>query len=110
MNRHFHDNLKLDAPIIGASNKPHKFNYVIYLSGERKLLIDPAVPEASSINARVVANLDVRMAENPLISQLIVYDDGMKWNASDLNLLQVGAPTVPFSHAEREITRLAAAA
>ncbi|HUZ32793.1 MAG TPA: hypothetical protein VMV19_11935 [Xanthobacteraceae bacterium] len=108
LSRHFHDNLKHDTPIIGASNKPHKFTYVVYLHGDRKLLIDPVVPDASSINARVVANLDVRMANDPLISQIIIYDDAFKWRASDLKLLEIGAPTVPFSYAEAEITKRAA--
>lgn len=108
LNRHFHDNLKHDAPFLGASNKPHKFTHVVYLSGERKLLIDPVAPEASSINARVVANLDVKMARHPDIEQLIIYDNRAKWIASDLKLLEVGAPTVAFSHAESEITRRAA--
>lgn len=109
LGRHFHDNLKHDTPIIGKSNKVHKFSHVVYLSGDRKLLVDPATNDASSINARVVANLDVRMVENPLIDQLIVFDDQLKWKASDLKLLEVGAPTIAFSRAESEIVRRAAA-
>ncbi len=109
LGRHFHDNLKHDTPIIGKSNKPHRFSHVVYLSGDRMLLVDPATNDASSINARVVANLDVRMTENPLIDQLIVFDDQLKWKGSDLKLLAVGAPTVPFSHAESEIMRRAVA-
>ncbi len=109
LGRHFHDNLKHDTPIIGKSNKPHKFSHVLYLSGDRMLLVDPATNDASSINARVVANLDVRMVENPLIDQLIVFDDQLKWKGSDLKLWEVGAPTIPFSRAEPEIMRRAAA-
>jgi len=108
LGRYFRDNLKSDSPVIGKSNKPHKFGHVIYLEGDRKLLIDPVVNEASSINARLVANLDVRLAENPAIKQLIVYDDSLAWKSSDLRLLEMGARTVAFSHAESEIKRLAA--
>ena len=108
LGRYFHDNLKQDTSIIGQSNKPHRFVYVAYLSGDRKLLIDPVVNDASSINARLVSNLDVKLTNNPLITQLIVYDDQLKWNASDLKLLEMGAPTVPFSRAEPHIQRLAA--
>lgn len=108
LGRYFHDNLKNDAPIIGKSNKPHKFGHVIYLDGDRKLLVDPVVNEASSINARLVANLDVRLAENPDIKQLIVYDDSLNWKSSDLRLLEMGARTVAFSRAEAEIQKLAA--
>jgi hypothetical protein len=108
LGRYFHDNLKQDTPIVGASNKPRKFVYVVYLNGERRLLIDAVTNDAGSINARLVSNLDVRMTKNPLIDQLIVYDDSMKWNSSDLKLLELGAPTVPFSRAEPEIIRRAA--
>lgn len=107
LNRYFHDNLKHDTPVIGASNKPHKFVHVAYLSGQRRLLIDPVVNDASSINARLVSNLDVRMANDPLIEQLIVFDDRQRWNSSDLKLLELGAPTVAFSHVEPEIRRRA---
>ena len=108
LGRHFHNNLKNDAAITGKSNKPHKFGHVIYLQGARRLLIDPVVNEASSINARLVANLDIRMNEDPQISQLIVFDDRLKWKSSDLKLLELGAQTVAFTHAEPEISRLAA--
>ena len=57
------------------------------LARRSKLLIDPVVNDASSINARLVSNLDVRMNENPQISQLIVFDDRLKWKSSDLKLL-----------------------
>lgn len=108
LNRHFHDALKHDTPILGASNKPHKFGHVIYLAGERRLIVDPVVNDPSSINSRVVANMDVKMAADPAISQLIVYDDTVQWASSDLKLLELGARTVAFSQAESVISRLAA--
>ncbi|MBI1775896.1 MAG: hypothetical protein HYR63_11170 [Proteobacteria bacterium] len=107
LGRYFHDNLKRDAPIIGASAKLHKFVHVVYLSGDRKLLIDPVVSEASSVNARLVANLDVKLAHNPLLDQLIIYDDSLSWQSSDLKLLEMGARTVAFSRAEPEIAKRA---
>ena len=106
--RHFNDNLKNDAPVLGASNKSHRFSHVIYLPDDVRLLIDPVVNDASSINARVVANLDVKMVADRKVRQLIVYDDQLQWPTSDLKLLEVGARTVPFSRAEPEIERLAA--
>jgi len=108
LERHFHDNLKNDAPIVGASNKAHRFSHVIYLPDDFRLLIDPAVNDASSINSRVVANLDVKMVGDMKTRQLIVYDDDLDWSSSDLKLLEVGARTVPFSRAEPEIQRLTA--
>ena len=91
--------------IVGASNKPHKFAHVITLNYGRKLIVDPVQKEASSINARVVANIDVR---GPKLIQRIVYDDDDDWSAADLNLLGVGAPAVPFSAASDVIRRVVA--
>lgn len=108
LDRHFHNNLKHDTHVVGASNKPHKFGHVVYLSGDRKLIIDPVVNDGSSINARVVANMDVRLANDPSVLQLIVYDDAADWQSSDLKLLELGARTVGFSRAESAIQRLAA--
>jgi hypothetical protein len=96
------------ATIIGHSNKPHKFANVISFPGGKRLIVDPVAHEASSINARVVANLDVRANKDPLIEQRIVYDDEEDWTPADLNLLQVGAFAIPFSRSSEVIVRLAA--
>ena len=108
LTKYFHENLKHDTPVLGASNKPHKFDYVIHLPKERRLLIDPVINDHNSITSSVVANLDVANAHDPRTEQLIVYDDRLKWNSSDLKLLELGARTVPFSRAEPEIMRRAA--
>ena len=63
--------------------------------------------DPSSINARVVANIDVKLAKYEKLDQRIVYDDGENWSADDLSLLQVGnTPVVPFSKAADVIGRL----
>jgi hypothetical protein len=96
------------AIIVGHSQKPHKFSNVISLPNGKRLIIDPVSHEPSSINARVVANLDVAAIKNPLIEQRIVYDDEDDgWSAADLNLLQVGALVVPFSRSAEVIGRIA---
>jgi hypothetical protein len=64
-------------------------------------------PEASSINAAVVAHLDVKRANVPNVVRRIVYDDEEKWKAEDLSLLSVGAPVVPFSRAREVPKRVA---
>lgn len=97
-----------DAVIIGHSNKQHKFANVISFPSGRRLIVDPVVHEASSINARVVANLDVKAIQDPMIEQRIVYDDEEEWSPADLNLLQVGAHVIPFSRSSEVIERLAA--
>ena len=103
----FDDRLAKDEKIVGASNKPHKFANVINFPNGRKLVVDAAAMDPSSINSRVVANLDLRSNANPLIEQRIIYDDAEGWSSADLNLLNVGAPVVPFSKAADVIGRLA---
>ena len=107
LDRYFHTALTKDIPIIGASNKPHKFSYVARLSGERTIIVDPVTNEPTSINSRVVANLDVRNMHDPRITQFIVYDDNLRWTTSDLKLLEIGAPTIPFSRVEPQVRQLA---
>jgi hypothetical protein len=94
--------------IAGASNKLHNFANIISFANGRRLLIDPVENDPASINARIVANLDVKATSDPLIEQRIVYDDEEKWNAVDLNLLKVGATIVPFSQSRAVIERVAA--
>lgn len=98
------------AVIVGHSNKAHKFANVIGLHGGRRLIVDPVSHDASSINARVVANLDVKATNDPTLEQRIVYDDEEAWSAADLNLLHVGATAVPFSRSAEVIKRIADAA
>ncbi len=107
LQKHFHDNLRHES-IAGESTKTHKFGNVIYLTDSRRLIVDPVVNDPSSINSRVVANMDVRMLRDDRIDQIIVYDDRLRWTSSDLALLKLGAQIVPFSAAEPEIMRRAA--
>jgi hypothetical protein len=103
------DNRVSHAAIAGHSLKLHKVSNVIELEQHKRLIIDPVANEPSSINARVVANLDVKAVNDPLIIQRLVYDDEDDWAAADLNLLQVvGAPVVPFSRLSEVIERIAA--
>jgi hypothetical protein len=104
----FHERLLHDEKIVGSSNKSHKFANVIVLDSGKRLIVDPVANDPSSINARVVANLDVKAAANQNIIQRIVYDDEETWSPADLNLLQVGAPVIRFSRSPDAIGRLAA--
>jgi len=104
----FDDRVSHNVIIVGHSNKPHKIANIVSLPNGRRLIVDPAVHDVSSINARVVANLDVRAVNNPLLEQRIIYDDEEDWTPADLNLLQVGATVVPFSRSSEVFARLAA--
>lgn len=106
----FDDQVSHDAVIVGHSNKAHSFANVILLGNGKRLIVDPVVNDASSINARVVANLDVKAINDPMIEQRIVYDDEEDWAPADLNLLQVGATVIPFTRSAEVIQRIAARA
>jgi hypothetical protein len=103
----FNERVVKDDKIVGSSNKSHRFANVLSFPNGHKLIVDAVAKDPSSINSRVVANLDIRSNKNPMIDQRIVYDDAEAWSSADLNLLNVGAPVVPFSKAAMVIDRLA---
>lgn len=107
LERTFDDRVSHNEMIVGKSNKPHKFANVIALGDGRRLIVDPVSNEPSSVNSRVVANMDVRAIEDPNLDQRIVYDDEEVWSPADLNLLQLGATVVPFSRSTDVIRRIA---
>jgi hypothetical protein len=104
----FPKNVAHQVAIVGASNKVHKFANVITFDDGKRLIIDPVANDPSSVNARVVANLDVKATNDESIIQRIVYDDQEDWSPADLNLLSVGAPAIAFSRSATVIERLVA--
>lgn len=92
--------------LVGASNKQYRFDNLISLPTGKRLLIDPVVHDANSINARVVANLDIRTFGYSDLEQKIIYDDEDNWRPDELNLLQVGATVIPFSRAGEVLARV----
>jgi hypothetical protein len=108
LSKYFHDSLKHDQHVLGRSNKRHNFGHVVYLSGERRLLVDAVSPDPQSIYAKAIANLDVKMLGDEKTIQRLIYDDFVQWKSSDLRLLELGAIPVPFSRANDEVARLAA--
>jgi hypothetical protein len=98
-----------DFRIIGASSKAHRFDYVVDAENGSQLLFDIVLPEASSINSAIVANLDVmrRQAERAVVPRL-VYDDERDWKPQDLALLGVTDRPIRLSALSRAVERLAA--
>lgn len=91
---------------IGDSNKSHRFENVIILNNERKLIVDPVVKDHASINSRVVANIDIKSKNISGIEQRIIYDDEEEsWSSVDINLLTLGAIVIPFSKADAALQR-----
>ena len=91
-----------EARLLGKSHKLHRFSNVISFANGRRLIVDAASNDPSSINARVVANLDVKALNDPTIKQRIIFDDDERWTSADLSLLQVGrAPSFPSRDRKR---------
>lgn len=108
LDRRFHHEWTKKISVVGKSNKQQKFDYSVRLPSQKRLLIKVVKPEPSSINAAVVAHLDVKAANLPDTQQRSVYDDDYQWNSADLSLLTVGAPAVALSAANEALSRIAA--
>lgn len=110
LEKRFHNKWKPNRKVAGASSKLHTFDYVVTLTQNKQLVLDFVVPESSSINAALVAHMDVSNSGEHEIEQRIIYDDSQPWKASDLALLKSGsrAKVVPFSSIERNLEKLAA--
>lgn len=99
---------RVHGGFIEGKRKRHEFANVVDLADGNKLIVDPVGREPSSINARVVSNLDVAQAENQRIRQRLIYDDEQPWTPNDLGLLgMAGVPVVPFSRSAGVIRRIA---
>ncbi len=98
--------VRRDVRLRGHTTRYYRFEAVIDLGGERRLLMDPVTPDQGSINARAVAHLDVGRLEDVNTLQRLVYDDRHDWPASDLSLLQTAATIVPFSQSEQMLRSL----
>lgn len=100
--------LSKPVTVNGASERPHKFENVLDLPDGRRLLVDVVRHQGNSINAAVVANLDVRRLEDPNIVQRIVFDPEEKWKREEIELLEVGAVPVELPSLAGAIQRMAA--
>jgi hypothetical protein len=93
--------------LTGGSNKEYTFEHIVFLPNNRKMIVDPVVHDMKSISSRVLANIDVRRANHGNVEQRIVYNDADEWSAEDLNLLTLGAISIPFSRAQEVLPRIA---
>jgi hypothetical protein len=88
---------RFEHKLVPGKNRPHLFDYV-YESQDNDhhlVIVDPVLRDASSINARVVAHLDVR--SGPMrreVEQILVYDEEEPWSSDQLGILQLAAPAI----------------
>lgn len=102
----FDDRVKHNQTIVGASNKPYHFENVIHLPDGRRLIVDPVLNDPNSRNSRMVANLDVKQAHYADIEQRMVFDDDEPWSSVDINVMNMAAKMVAFSHSATVFQRL----
>lgn len=111
LNREFPAVTIKEEKLFGESHKTHSFDNVVYLPNGRRLVVDPVLRDSNSINARVVANLDVHLAKHEGMVQRLVYDDDADWPANDLSVLQFSrVPVVAYKKAAQALRPLLAAA
>lgn len=100
--------LKPEFKVAGSSMKQHKFDFALVAPQGGLILVDAVTNDPNSINSTVLRNLDVRQTDRKGIEQRIIYDDSEEWNASDMNLLKIGAKVIPFSEASGKLLKLVA--
>lgn len=88
---------------VEGKNRPHLFDYV-HKERDRLVIVDPVLRDASSINSKVVAHLDVRARLGKKANQLIIYDDAEPWTSDQLGILQLAASIVPWREVEPAIS------
>jgi hypothetical protein len=60
--------------VTGASSRSHRFDVFVPLPGGQSLLVDTVSPDTSSVNAAIVANLDVGRRQDVRYLRAIVFD------------------------------------
>jgi hypothetical protein len=100
--------LSKPVTVNGASERSHKFENALDLPDGRRLLVDVVRHQGNSINATVVANLDVRRLDDPSIIQRIVFDPDERWKREEIELLEVGAIPVALPSLAKSVERIAA--
>lgn len=101
------ERVKHEIPILGKSERLYRFDTVVDIGGGRRFIADTVVPEASSINARVVSHMDVRERGDPALVQRIVFDPADSWRSEELNLLQMAATLVAVDALDKSLDRIA---
>lgn len=99
------DRVESGAKLSGKSTRTYTFSEVIRINQNHFLVVDPVVPDANSINSRVVAHLDLKQLEDDRFVQRVVYDEEDDWSSADLSLMQMASTLVPFSKVQATLSR-----
>ena len=102
------ERVQQDRYLVGNSNRRYRFDNVVSLKDDRLLVMDGVLRDPNSINSHTVAHIDLRETHDENIIQRIVYDEEEKWDAAELNLLQMAATLVPLAQLGESLSRISA--
>ncbi len=91
------ERVKEEFHLAGLSGRNYRFEFMVEIGGARHLIIDGVFPDATAINSRAIAHLDVGQLKKPELIQRMVYDERDNWPAADINLLRIAAELVPLT-------------
>jgi hypothetical protein len=81
--------LQQRAPMAGASEDQHRFDWLVGMPGGRHLVLDVPVPDHSSIAAVIVRHLDLKELHRSDVVQAITYDDRDEWATQQIAQLRL---------------------
>lgn len=98
-------NIQREFLVTGASSRPYHFDIAAEIRSGALLLIEAVSPDATSINAAAIRNLDVGRRTDELFARAIVYDrqDEKSFGSANLALLASVASTLPVDALSFEI-------
>lgn len=83
------------AELVGFSQEPLRFDWLVGLPGGRQLALDTPVPDHSSVASMIMRQLDLQARRPQHVVQAIAYDEHDDWPATTLRQMQlVGVPLV----------------
>jgi hypothetical protein len=94
--RYSRERISEEVHLPGESGRLYKFEFRVEL-GARSLIVDGVFPDATAINTRAIAHLDLARTNNAALVQRMVYDEHEKWRAEDMKLLRLAAELVPLT-------------
>jgi len=90
------------ATLEGASSDHHRYDYLIHIEGEQRLVLDVPVPDHNSVAAVTLRQLDLKAMAKPDLHQAIAYDDADKWPSASLAQLRLAqVPVIRANDLER---------
>jgi hypothetical protein len=105
--RYSRERIKEEVHLPGESGRLYRFEFRIEISA-RSLIVDGVFPDATAINTRAIAHLDLARTKNAALVQRMVYDERENWKAEDMRLLRLAAELVPLGQFNRNLDSIGA--